>query len=114
MAVTLVAIPIDQGPPTNVPGNMSVKYDGKLMNDVLEWLNTEGDKFIYIYGTRDFWSAGAVTPNKNVDSEWFFMKDKNHENARISEMTDIERKRLISILENWLTLEIEDVFHNKE
>ncbi len=111
----LVAIPIDPDPRLiRALDNMSVKYDGKLMNDVLEWLNIEGDRFIYIYGARDFWTAGAVTPNKNVDSEWFFMKDKRHENARIFAMTDIERKRLISILENWLSLEIEDVFHNKE
>ena len=114
-----VAISIDQDPrpPIPVPGNMSVKYDGRLMNDVIEWLNSKGDKFIYVYGAMDCWSAAAVTPNKNVDSEWFFLKDKRHLETletNISEMTDSERKKMISILENWLSLEIEDVFHNKE
>ncbi|MFC2121929.1 S28 family serine protease [Bacteroidota bacterium] len=111
----LVAIPVDQAPRLIVaPDNMIVNYDGKLMNDVIEWLNAEGDRFIYIYGTRDYWSAGAVTPNENVNSEWFFMKDKNHENAIISEMTDSELERFISTLENWLSLEIENIFLNKE
>ncbi len=39
-------------------------------------------------------------------------KEKTETN--VSEMTDSERKKMISILENWLSLEIEDVFHNKE
>jgi hypothetical protein len=111
----LVAFTIDQDPRLiQAPLNISIKYDGKLMNDVLEWLNTEGDKFIHIYGERDFWTAGAVPQNENVDSEWFFIKNKHHENTRISEMSEIERKRLISTLENWLSFEIEDIFYNKE
>ena len=111
----LVAFPVDQDPRLiQAPLNIRVNYDGKLMNDVLEWLNTEGDKFIYIYGASDFWTAGAVPENNNIDSEWFFIKDKHHENTRISEMSEIERKRLISTLENWLSLEIEDKFQNEE
>ena len=109
----LVAIPIDQDPRSlAVPNNMSVSYDGKLMTEVLEWLNAEGHKFIYLYGTRDYWSAGSVPPNKHVDSEWFFLKDKRHSETNVSEMTDSERKRMISILKNWLSLDIEDIFEN--
>ncbi len=104
----LVSIPIDQALRLIVdPDKMWVKYDGRLMNDVIEWLKTEGDKFIYIYGEKDYWSAGAITQNENVDSEWFFMEDKRHEDARIPEMTELELKRLISTLENWLSLKIE-------
>lgn len=99
------------------PHRTSIKYDGRLMNDVIEWLNAKGDKFIYVYGAMDYWSAGAVPQNKDVDSEWFFLKDKRHLETletNVSEMTDSERKKMISILENWLSLEIEDIFHNKE
>jgi len=49
-----------------------------LNKDVLEWLNTKSDKLIHIYGARDYWTAGAVTPNNNIGSEWFFVKDKDH------------------------------------
>ena len=66
------------------------KYDGKLMNDVIEWLHSKGDKYIYVYGAMDYWSAGAVPPTKNVDSEWFFLKDKLHLETNVSEMTDSE------------------------
>ena len=95
------------------PFEMSIKYDGKLMNDIIQWLDTKGDKFIYVYGTGDYWSAGAVPSNKNVNSVWFFLKDKRHLETNIAGMTDKERKKMISILENWLSLKIEDIYENK-
>jgi len=66
---------------------MTDNFDGQLLNDVNLWLNTNGDKFIYIYGGNDTWSASAVPTNDNVDSEWFILKGKHHGNARIRSMT---------------------------
>ena len=87
---------------------MTDNFDGQLLNDVNLWLNTNGDKFIYIYGGNDTWSASAVPTNDNVDSEWFILKGKHHGNARIKSMTPDEQKRLTSTLEKWLSIKIEN------
>lgn len=90
------------------PNKMQVEFDGTLLKKVNKWLETEGNKFIYIYGATDTWSASAVPENKNLDSEWFFMAETGHARARIRNMTDKNRERLESTLEKWLSLRIEN------
>ena len=103
----LIDIPTDSNPMALFyPFNMTDTFDGQLLNDVNLWLNTNGDKFIYIYGGNDTWSASAVPTNENVDSEWFILKGKHHGNARVKSMTSTEQKKFISILEQWLSIKI--------
>jgi hypothetical protein len=90
-----------------VPDKMKVEYKGQLANTVYEWLKKNGDKFIYIYGASDTWSATAIPENKDRDALWFFMKGKDHSNARIKYMTDTEKDLLINTLERWLNLSID-------
>lgn len=86
--------------------NMEDEFDGQLLIDINAWLKTEGDHIVYIYGELDTWSASAVPPNNNVDSEWFMLKGKHHGNARIASMNPEEEKRLISTLEKWLSIKL--------
>lgn len=88
------------------PFDMTEPFDGQLLKDLNDWLERDGDKFIYIYGGNDTWSASAVPFNKKVDSEWFILKGKHHGNARIGSMSTVEKKRLISTLERWLGIKI--------
>ena len=90
-----------------VPDKMKVDFDGKLLADVGKWLEKNGDRFLYIYGAYDTWSASAVLPSDKVDSEWFFLSGKHHGTARIKHMTESERSLFVSKLEEWLDLEIE-------
>lgn len=92
---------------TFLPNKLTVTFDGTLLKDVNQWLETYANHFIYIYGGSDTWSASAVPPNKKVDSEWFFMKGKHHGSARIANMNTSEKQRLINTLEKWLKLKIE-------
>ena len=104
----LKALPLYPHPhATFVPDKMKVTFDGTLLNDVHEWLESEGDHFIYIYGGSDTWSATAVPPSDEVDALWFMLKGKSHSTANIRNMNDEEREKLISTLEKWLSLEIE-------
>jgi len=93
---------------TFLPDKMKADFNGKLLKDVNKWLKTEGHKFIYINGAIDTWSATAVRPNTNVDAEWFFMEGKHHATARIANMNDSEKARLIQTLEKWLAIDIEN------
>lgn len=102
------ALPTDKNPLAIFMPKKAIKpFDGTLLKKVHEWVKTSGNKFIYIYGGSDTWSACAVFPTKNLDAKWFFLKGKNHFNARIVNMTDAERQELVSTLEKWLSVQIE-------
>jgi hypothetical protein len=104
----LQALPMTPHPhATFVPYKMEVNFNGALLEDVHEWLESEGNQIIYIYGGSDTWSATAVPPSDKVDAMWFMLKDKNHGTANIRNMNKAERMKLISALERWLEMEIE-------
>ena len=96
-----------------VPNKMKVEFDGTLLKKVNKWIENDGNKFIYIYGSIDTWSACAVKPSKKVDSKWFFLDGKHHSNARIKNMNEEEKQVLISTLENWLSIDIEETYPDK-
>jgi len=101
------ALPTDSNPmATFLPPKMELSFDGSLLTDVHEWIENEGNKFIYIYGANDTWSACAIQPSDKVDSHWFFLKGKDHGEARIRNMTAEEKERFVKILEEWLSIEI--------
>ena len=105
----LTALPTNSNPhATFLPNKMKADFDGQLLKDVNKWLKTEAHKFIYINGAIDTWSATAVRPNANVDAEWFFMEGKHHGTARIANMNDAEKTRLIQALEKWLAIDIDN------
>jgi len=104
----LKALPMQPHPhATFVPDKMEVTFDGTLLIDVNKWLESEGDRFIYIYGGSDTWSACAVPPSNDVDAIWFMLKGKHHGTANIRNMNDTEKKLFVSTLETWLSIEIE-------
>ena len=90
-----------------VPNKMDVQFEGQLLDDINQWLKTEGNGFIYIYGADDTWTASAVPPSDAVDAIWFFMEGKSHGNARIKNMSENEKQKLISTLERWLMIDID-------
>ncbi len=93
---------------TFVPDNMEVQFDSTLMRKVSDWLKTEGNQFIYIYGALDTWSATAVPPSDEVDALWFFMEGKHHGNARLKQMKAPELQSILEALKRWLLLKEEE------
>ena len=104
----LMALPNDHNPhATFIPNKIPVKFDGKLLKDVHNWVESEANHFIFIYGEQDTWTACAVPENNRLDAEWFVMNGKHHGNARIRFMTDANYNRICSTLERWLNLTID-------
>lgn len=89
------------------PDKMPVKFDGRLTNKVYEWTQTTELPFIYINGANDTWSATAVPEVKGNSSLWFFMKDKSHGDARIANMTEANKQKLVRRLGDWLDLKLD-------
>lgn len=90
------------------PNKMEVEFDGTLARDVYNWIRENGDRFIHIYGELDTWSATAVPVSKEVDAHWFILKGEDHGGARIRNMNEMDKAKLVRLLERWLEMEIKD------
>ncbi len=89
-----------------LPNKMKVKYDDTYNTKVTKWLAEKGDRFIYIYGEIDTWSATMVEESDKVDSEWFVLKNRHHGDARIMNFNTEEKLRLKNALEKWLRVNL--------
>lgn len=90
-----------------MPNKVPTTFDGKLVNAVAKWLPAQGDRFIYINGDSDTWSATAVRPYEGKDAIWFFLAGKDHGAARIRNMNVSEKALLVDKLEGWLDIKID-------
>lgn len=85
------------------PDHMEVEYDGgQLARQVYDWVQANGDEFVYINGALDTWSATAMPPNKGRDALYYFLEDQSHGTARIRNMSDAQRAEMKAALERWL------------
>ncbi len=97
------ALPIDKNPSAVfMPKNAKGSFDGSLTNKVYGWVKEKGDQFIYIYGGNDTWSATAVRPNDKRDALWFFLKGKDHGQARIKNLPEASKQEIVSKINYWL------------
>jgi hypothetical protein len=99
----LKALPTDRNASAILfPKPLKTRFDGTLLKDLHQWLKKNGNRIAYIYGANDTWTASAVHPSKKVDAELFIMPEKSHGDARIKNMKEAERGRLLAALERWL------------
>jgi len=103
----LKALPVSPHPlATFAPDKMPTEFDDALVQKVYKWTQKKGDRIIYINGGGDTWSATAIPESDKVDSYWFTLAGKDHGAARIRNMKTKDRAKLISILEEWLEIEL--------
>jgi hypothetical protein len=100
----LKALPMKPNPSAVFMPKKGMKpgFDGKLPAKVHEWLKTNDNFFIYINGNSDTWSATAVRPSGKTNALYFFMPNTDHRRARIKNMSDADRQKLLSTLTKWL------------
>lgn len=104
----LKALPMEPHPSAIfMPEGLPKSFDGQLVNDVAEWIPVNADRFIFINGNSDTWSATAVRPTEGIDALWFFLDGLDHGKARIRNMKTEERAQMVDALERWLDMEIE-------
>ncbi len=89
-----------------MPEKAAPTFDGRLVRQLQDWLDKEGNHIIYIYGAADTWSATAVRPSGHTDAAFFFLPGADHAKARIAHMSRQDRTALIGLLEAWLDLDI--------
>ena len=87
------------------PQGVALNFNPQAMQDVLQWLQTEGNNIIYIYGELDPWTAGAVEPTGQTNAIKIVQPGANH----YINIADLNEKALVyTTLESWLGIEINE------
>lgn len=89
-----------------MPNKMEKPFNAELTTKVYEWTKT-APNMVYINGALDTWSATAAPPSKKTNSLYYFLEGKHHASARIKNMTEGEKAKLVKSLSRWLDIEIE-------
>jgi len=86
------------------PRGVDLVFRPEVMQDVIPWLQTQGQRIIYIYGGIDPWTAAAVIPAGGLDVVKVVQPGANH-GVKIG---DLDQKELvIQALEQWLNIQID-------
>jgi hypothetical protein len=84
-----------------VPGpGKEMVFDPASMQDTSDWLSAEGERFLFVYGENDPYSAAAFDLGQAKDSYRFFALEGNH-GAAILDLEPAERATALDALETW-------------
>lgn len=86
------------------PQGVDLTFHPEVMQDIAQWLATEGDRIIYIYGAVDPWTAGEVEFGGDVDALKIIEPGANH---RVTISTLTNPVPVYEKLEEWLEVGIE-------
>ncbi len=88
-----------------MPNKIEKPFNVDLTSKVFEWTKT-APNMVYINGALDTWSATAAPTSEKTNSLYYFLEGKHHATARIKNMTEEEKARLVKSLSEWLGFEI--------
>jgi hypothetical protein len=88
-----------------MPNKIEKPFNVDLTTKVFEWTKT-APNMVYINGALDTWSATAAPLSNKTNSLYYFLEGKHHATARIKNMTEEEKSRLVKTLSEWLGFEI--------
>lgn len=78
------------------------KFDSQIMINILEFLQNQANKIIYLYGENDIFTAASADPKGSVNSIQIIGKDLGHQ-FRIKDLSEPDRKQVINMLNIWIT-----------
>jgi len=84
-------IPEGVAPPT---------YNPNAMLDIAEWVETEGNRLIFIYGQWDPWTTGAYELGAATDSFKFIVPNGTH-GSRMSQLNAEDKAVVLDALQRW-------------
>lgn len=85
------------------PRDLEFPYNWTTVPDVLDWVATEGNEVIYIYGEVDPWTEGAVTLSGGVDALKVVQPGADH-HVKILDLD--EGDLVLRTLGRWLGMEL--------
>ena len=70
------------------------------MTDIDQWVQTEGDRLLFIYGEFDPWTGGKYALGDATDSLILTQRQGSH-GSRITQLDDADREAAFAKLEAW-------------
>jgi hypothetical protein len=98
--VDLMQFDYEAGLAPLLPAGVAATYDPAPMRDVSDWLSTQGEHLLLVYGAHDPWTAGAMTVDASLDSYVFVAPGTNH-GARIDDLASEDNARALDALRAW-------------
>ena len=86
--------------PVYSPPGVATPYDAAAMPDVANWVETEGQRLLFIYGENDPWSAGAFSLGAAGDSFRYTVPAGNH-GSRIVQLGATDQAQALETLARW-------------
>lgn len=84
-----------------LPANLDITFDPTFSIDVASYLSQDAERFIYIYGEYDTWSATAVSTTGDTESKIFYKEGGSHR-TRINNMPAEQKEEVYRTLELYL------------
>jgi hypothetical protein len=76
-------------------------YDGgAAMADIDQWVRTEGNRLLFVYGQWDPWTGGAFELGDATESASFVQAEGTH-GARLTRLAEADRDAAFALLEEW-------------
>jgi hypothetical protein len=81
------------------PQGVPLNFNPQVIPNLINWLQTEGNNIIYIYGEEDPWTAGAIEHTGGTNALKIIQPGANHS----IDLNELDQKDLVlSTLFNWL------------
>ena len=65
------------------PYDQALEFDPAIRNDVIDWLKTDAENMVFIYGSVDTWTVAQAELGDNAKVHKYILPGKHHGNARI-------------------------------
>ncbi len=91
--------------PFFIPDNLQLTFNPEPMKDISEWVENEGNNFIFIYGGNDPWTSTGVCLTGKTNSLKLVLPNGSHR-TRIRNFPQSDRDLIYSKLEEWLDIRI--------
>jgi len=85
------------------PQDVPTQYDQAVMQDIVQWIQAEGNQIVYLYGGNDPWTSCQVELTGQTDALKLVEPGRNH-GVRIYQLT--EREQVYQKLEQWLDMQV--------
>lgn len=83
------------------PRNTALNYSSQVIPGIINWLQSSGNNIVYIYGSMDPWSAGAIPSVGSTNAIKITKQGGNHDVS----IADIPEKSMVySALRQWMGL----------
>jgi hypothetical protein len=76
-------------------------FEARAMPDVQRWLNEHGERFLFVYGGFDPWTAAQVEVSGQRETTKVLVPGASH-GVSIEDLEEPRREEVYSTLERWL------------